>query len=88
MFAFEETTRLVASGPYRHIRHPMYASLLLLVWGAGFKTASFVSVVLAIAASFLLYVTAYYEELENLERFGEEYDRYMQHTKMFIPGLL
>lgn len=87
-FAFEETTRLVTAGPYRHIRHPLYTSLLLLVWGVVFKSFSFFSVVIGLAASFLLYVTAYYEELENLERFGESYDRYMQTTRMFIPGIL
>lgn len=88
MFAFEETTKLVTTGPYRRIRHPLYASLLLFVWGAMFKSPSFCGILFALAASFLLYVTAYFEELENLEHFGESYDRYMQVTKMFIPGLL
>jgi len=87
-FAFEETTRLVSTGPYRYIRHPLYASLLLFVWGTVFKSISFFSFVVGLAASFLLYVTAYYEELENLERFGEGYDSYMQQTRMFIPGVL
>ncbi len=87
-FAFEETTRLVTTGPYRHIRHPLYTSLLLFVWGTVFKSFSFFGIVLGLAASFLMYVTAYYEELENLERFGEPYDRYMQQTRMFIPRLL
>jgi protein-S-isoprenylcysteine O-methyltransferase Ste14 len=87
-FAFEDTTRLVQTGPYRLIRHPLYASLLLFAWGTVFKTVSFFSVLFGLAAGFLLYVTAYYEELENLERFGAEYDRYMQETRMFIPGVL
>jgi protein-S-isoprenylcysteine O-methyltransferase Ste14 len=88
MFAFEETTRLVTTGPYRHIRHPLYASLLLFLWGTVFKSFSFFGIVFGLAASFFLYVTAHYEELENLEHFGEGYDRYMQTTKMFVPGLL
>ncbi len=87
-FGFEETTQLVTTGPYRHIRHPLYTSLLLLVCGAAFKSLSFFGIIIGLAAGFLLYVTAYYEELENLERFGESYDRYMEHTKMFVPGLL
>jgi protein-S-isoprenylcysteine O-methyltransferase Ste14 len=87
-FAFEETTRLVESGPYRFIRHPMYASLLLFVWGAAFKTLSFFGIVFTLAASFLIYATAYFEEFENLERFGQAYDRYTQRTRMFLPGVL
>jgi protein-S-isoprenylcysteine O-methyltransferase Ste14 len=87
-FPFEETTRLVTSGPYRHIRHPLYTSLLLLAWGAAFKTFTFFGIVIAGLSSFLLYVTAYYEERESLDRFGEAYDRYTEQTRMFIPGLL
>ena len=33
----EKTTRLVRSGAYRYIRHPLYASLLALAWGAFLK---------------------------------------------------
>ncbi len=84
-FRFEETATLVNVGAYRYIRHPMYASLLLLTWGAAFKTLSFFSILLALAAAGLLVLTARAEEFENLERFGEEYDQYMSRTKMFIP---
>lgn len=35
--SFEATTRLVERGAYRFIRHPMYASLLLLAWGICLK---------------------------------------------------
>jgi len=35
--SFEATTQLVQRGAYRFIRHPMYASLLLLAWGICLK---------------------------------------------------
>ncbi|MDQ7091845.1 MAG: methyltransferase [Methylococcales bacterium] len=33
---FENTTQLVITGIYHYIRHPMYASLMLLTWGGLF----------------------------------------------------
>ena len=78
---------LVTRGPFHYIRHPIYTSILLLGWGLTAKHFTFFSILLALALTGLLLVTARAEELENLERFGEEYDRYMERTKLFFPGL-
>jgi protein-S-isoprenylcysteine O-methyltransferase Ste14 len=78
---------LVQSGPYRRIRHPVHLALVLLGWAAAFRAPSFFSVVLALITTGLFYFCSYLEDLENLERFGEEYDRYMEKTSMFIPGV-
>ena len=37
LLAFEKTTKLVTSGVYKNIRHPLYSSLLLLTWGIFFQ---------------------------------------------------
>jgi len=85
LIAFERTTALVEVGAYRFIRHPMYASLLLLVWGAFLKEVSWPSAGLALAASVLLVITARVEERENVRAFGPIYEEYMGRTKMFLP---
>ena len=82
---FEKTTQLVTEGPYRLLRHPMYASLLYLGWGIFLKHIDLQSGLLAFIASLALFLTAVYEEKENLDIFGEAYAGYMQHTKRFIP---
>jgi len=82
---FEKTTHLVTKGPYRLIRHPLYASLLFLTWGIALKQINLVSMMLAIIASLALFLTAVYEERENLIKFGDEYAGYVQHSKRFIP---
>jgi protein-S-isoprenylcysteine O-methyltransferase Ste14 len=82
---FENTTILVTSGLYRLIRHPMYASLLALAWGAGLKDLSARSILLAVGTSGFIVATALVEERENSERFGEEYAAYRRSTKRFIP---
>ena len=77
----------MAQSAYRYIRHPLYASLLLLVWGALLKNLQVPGVALALAGSALLTVTARVEEAENLVKFGADYAAYMKDTRMFIPFL-
>jgi protein-S-isoprenylcysteine O-methyltransferase Ste14 len=87
LFEFEKTTSLVTSGVYRTIRHPLYSSLLLLAWGIFFKQPDLTSLILVMAASLLLFATAWIEEQENIRYFGQEYRDYMRHTRRFIPFL-
>jgi protein-S-isoprenylcysteine O-methyltransferase Ste14 len=85
LLPFERTTRLVREGIFRHIRHPMYSSLLFLAWGVFFKLPSLPGAALAVLATAGLVVMADIEEGENSRAFGQEYREYMVHTKRFIP---
>jgi protein-S-isoprenylcysteine O-methyltransferase Ste14 len=84
-FAFERTAQLLTRGVYRWIRHPMYASLLYLAWGAALKRVTPVTLGVALATTVALYATARFEERENVVRFGDEYGAYMRSTKRFVP---
>ena len=85
LFGIEKTTKLVTSGIYRYIRHPMYSSLLFLGLGIFFKAPSLWGVcILAFVIVFLL-LTAHTEEKEDIQYFGDEYQAYQQRTKKFIP---
>ena len=81
----DKTTVLVTIGAYRYIRHPLYASLLLLAWGAFLKQPSLPGTVLAAAATASLIATARAEEVELSQKFGTAYAEYRKSTKMFIP---
>jgi len=83
--SFEATTQLVTWGIYRHIRHPLYASLLYLTWGIFFKSPSLLDGCIAVVATAFLYATARADESECLNKFGGKYTDYMNTTKMFIP---
>lgn len=87
MLAMEKTSRLVTSGVYGAIRHPLYSSLLFLDWGIFFKSPSWLEAGLALLCTLALYVTARLEERENIAYFGEAYVRYMRKSKMFVPFL-
>lgn len=88
LLPFEKTTCLVTVGAYRYIRHPMYASLLLLAWGAFCKHPSLPALALALGASNFLLRSAAQDEAECLRFFGDEYQHYLARTKRFIPFLL
>ena len=85
LLGIEKTTRLVTTGIYRYIRHPLYSSLLFLAWGVFFKRPSIVGGGLAVAATIFLATTARIEEAENVRFFGASYEAYMKQTKMFVP---
>lgn len=83
--SFENTTRLVISGAYKYIRHPLYSSLIFLTLGIFFKDLSTLGVLLSAVTTLFLFATAKAEESENLAKFGGEYADYMRSTRMFIP---
>jgi protein-S-isoprenylcysteine O-methyltransferase Ste14 len=87
LIGIEKTTRLVKSGAYKYIRHPMYSSLLFVGWGVFFKDPSWIGGGVALGATAFLVATAKAEESENLLYFGSIYRAYMRRTKMFIPFL-
>jgi len=85
LVSFEKTTRLVTDGIYRFIRHPLYASLLLLAWGIFFKHPGWAGGCLTAVSSAFLVRTARADEAECTRFFGKPYQDYMKTTKRFIP---
>jgi protein-S-isoprenylcysteine O-methyltransferase len=77
---------ILTAGPYRLLRHPGYAGLLLAWVGAGLATANWA----AAAAVALLMSVAYgrrmaAEEAMLLGAFGDRYKEYMARTWRLIP---
>ncbi len=81
----EHTTRLVTTGAYRYIRHPLYTSLLAFGLGAFLKAPSLPGAALLALAAVGLLATARAEEAEMLARFGSDYAGYMRRSKRFVP---
>lgn len=85
LYSFERTTQLVTSGVFHYIRHPMYASLIYLAWGACFQDPHAVGAALAALATWLLWRTAKADEVECTAYFGQAYADYMARSRRFIP---
>ena len=88
LYRFEQTSRLVDTGIFKYIRHPLYSSLLFLTWGILLKQITINLIVISIFSSIFLIITALIDEKECLDYFGEEYRLYMQRTRMFVPFLI
>jgi protein-S-isoprenylcysteine O-methyltransferase Ste14 len=85
---FENTTILVKSSVYGLIRHPLYLSLFLLGTGVMMKDPKIPAILLGVINLVSVFFTAFAEEKEMIEKFGEPYKEYMKETKMFIPFIL
>lgn len=81
------SARLITSGPYRWIRHPMYTGLMLLT--AGFTTCPFHAWKLGVWSVLLtvLWFKSTYEERLLVDRFPE-YEEYRSRTARFIPFII
>jgi protein-S-isoprenylcysteine O-methyltransferase Ste14 len=85
---FENSTRLVTSGLYKYVRHPMYGSLLFLGWGMFLKDIKPLTIAVIIVITVALFITCKVEEKEMLKRFGNDYKEYMKKTKLWLPYLI
>jgi protein-S-isoprenylcysteine O-methyltransferase Ste14 len=80
--------RLVSTGVYRAVRHPMYLSFFLLAIAQLMLLPNWFAGAAGLIAIVLLYAfRVRQEERMMLERFGAEYQDYMAHTGRLIPGL-
>ena len=83
-----EKHQLVTHGIYRHVRHPMYLSLLVYSLGQALVLSNLLvgpSYGLAMALVFAFHLGP--EERMMLEAFGKDYETYRARTKRLIRGL-
>jgi protein-S-isoprenylcysteine O-methyltransferase Ste14 len=78
---------LVTSGPYRYIRHPIYAAILYFAWAGIAAHFSFVSVWVGLLATAMTAVRIAAEE-KLLSQTYPEYAEYSRTTARVIPSIL
>jgi protein-S-isoprenylcysteine O-methyltransferase Ste14 len=83
-----EAQRLVTTGVYERVRHPMYSAHLLWAVAQLLLLENWVAGPAFLAASIPLYVVRIPREEEMmLDKFGEEYRRYMERTGRLVPRI-
>ena len=77
-------TSIIKRGPYRFIRHPMYAAALLFVWAAVASHLSTLTIAIGMVATALIIARVVVEE-RLLRATYAEYLDYSKSTKALIP---
>jgi protein-S-isoprenylcysteine O-methyltransferase Ste14 len=78
---------VVTTGPYRWIRHPSYAGLLLIVAGLGLALGNWLSAAACLALPLPAFAWRIHVEEAELSRvLGEAYRAYQTTTARLIPG--
>ncbi len=78
-----ERKRLVTSGLYARVRHPMYLGALLFLWATPVLYA--LDLLLCILATLYLIFGMYVEERRLLAGFGSAYESYRSRVPALIP---
>ncbi len=82
-----ENHELIVRGPYRYVRHPIYAGFLIAMLATALTIgtlASYLAVVVGLVA-FLLRI--HIEEALMLSQFPDDYHVYRQQTPALLPGI-
>lgn len=79
--------RLVTTGPYAVIRHPMYSAVLLTLWPLIIDRYSLFRLAAGLVLTVDLLLKIRYEE-RLLKKHFPEYAAYMESTKRLIPVVL
>ena len=85
---FKDEHELVDCGPYRFVRHPIYTSILLMMFGTALSVGrlwSFIALPLLVAG---FVIKLKQEEELMLSHFPNEYPNYKTRVKALIPFVL
>jgi protein-S-isoprenylcysteine O-methyltransferase Ste14 len=79
--------QLIRTGPYRHLRHPIYTGLLAMFLGSVLVTGEWLAV-LGLALGVFAYIRKLRLEEVNMDSaFGAEYDAYRRESWAIVPFL-
>jgi len=78
---------VVTTGPYRFVRHPIYAAILYFLWAGVLSHARVPHIALAALATMMVAVRIATEERLLVRRYPE-YAAYAARTKRVIPFVL
>lgn len=83
---WDSPRRLVATGPYRWVRNPIYIAVLAVVLGEAtlFRSLPLLIYAGAVAIAFHVFVIAY-EEPTLRDSFGESYREYTGQVSRWLP---
>jgi protein-S-isoprenylcysteine O-methyltransferase Ste14 len=86
ILASSEKQKMVITGPYRHVRHPMYTAFFVIGFGFLFLSANwFVSIIYLGTLTMMYMARVSAEEKMMIDHFGNDYREYMKRTGRLLP---
>jgi protein-S-isoprenylcysteine O-methyltransferase Ste14 len=83
----ERGHKVITSGPYRYVRHPMYASLIILLYSIPVALGSLWTLIPASILTLLFVIRTYFED-QTLHEELEGYNSYSTQVKYrLLPGV-
>jgi protein-S-isoprenylcysteine O-methyltransferase Ste14 len=79
--------KILTEGPYRFVRHPRYAALIVSSVAVSLALSSIVAWGLAVGWLWVNLRRVELEEVHLRRLFGREYDAYASRTPRFLPGI-
>jgi protein-S-isoprenylcysteine O-methyltransferase Ste14 len=76
--SYVHTTKLVDTGIYSIVRHPQYVSFILFAIAGMLLFQHWIVICLGIPVIPLIYVDLIQADKQGIEKFGKEYEKYMQ----------
>lgn len=76
---------LATVGPYAFVRHPQYVGFILIMLGFIIQWPTLVTFILFPILVMIYINLSHREERDLKQKFGEEYEKYIESTPMFMP---
>ena len=83
----QEDQKLVTTGPYSRIRHPLYTATLLFLIGQILVSDNWLFLAIVVVLVPYLFKRMRKEEDMMVEEFGEDYIEYMKKTGRLLPRI-
>ncbi len=80
--------KLIQSGPYAVVRHPIYASMLLMLVATALSVSNWIALCIALIFYFIgTEIRVRIEEALLVTHFGNQYEDYRRRVAAYLPGL-
>jgi len=85
--SIKQNHALIVTGPYRAVRHPIYAGMLVALLGSALQRGLVRSFLAVIVCAVGLWLKVSIEEQFMVQRFGDAYLRYRRDVSALVPFL-
>ncbi|MEA2987939.1 MAG: hypothetical protein QOG83_650 [Alphaproteobacteria bacterium] len=79
--------RIIAQGPYRYTRNPMYLGHLIFLTGLAIASWSWLALIILIARAIWFQARVLHDEARLETIFGADYTAYRARVRRWLPGL-